>query len=233
MLIKADFHIHTGDDPYDFLPYTNFDVVDRAVEKGLSCVAIANHDKFSWSRELADYAEAKKVLLVPAIETQIHGKDLIILNADKASEKLKTDEDFFAYKTPGRFYIAPHPFYPIKYSFNELTEKYSDLFDAVEISSCYLWWFNKYNKLAEKFAEKHNLPLVCDSDAHGLWQVGSVWSEIEAEEFTIQSVFKAIREKRVKLVSRPMSAFGFFRFYVWGGYSRALKRMIWRGKRER
>ena len=233
MLIKSDFHIHTGDDPYDYLPHSNFETIDRAVEKGLNCIAISNHEKYSWTQELADYAEAKGVLLIPAIEAQMDGRDLLILNADKDAEKLKTAEDFYAYKTPERFYIAPHPFYPIKYSFYEIIDKHIELFDAIEISSCYLRWFNKYNKQAEKFAEKHNFPLVCNSDAHGLWQVGTVHSEIEAEEFTVQSVFKAIREKKVRIFPKPMSSFGFFRFYFWGGYIRAAKRLINGGKAER
>jgi len=152
MVIKADFHIHTGDDPYDYLPYSNFETIDRATEKGLNCVAIANHDKYSWTHELSDYAKSKGILLVPAIEAQMGGKDLIILNADKNAEKLNTIDDFYAYKNPERLFIAPHPFYPIKYALNELTEKYIDLFDAIEISSCYLFWFNKYNRKAEKFA---------------------------------------------------------------------------------
>ncbi len=233
MLIKADFHIHTGDDPYDFLPYSNFEVIDRAVEKGLNCIAIANHDKYSRTQELSDYADAKGVLLIPAIEAQMQGKDLLILNADKDSEKLITEEDFYAYKTSERFYIAPHPFYPIKYAFNEIIENHLELFDAMEYSSCYLRWFNKYNKLAEKFAAKHKFPLVCNSDAHALWQLGNVWSEIETEEFTIQSVFKAIREKKVKIVHHPMSNFGFFRFYIMGGYYRNIKRLLNGQKKER
>ena len=233
MLIKSDFHIHTGDDPYDFLPHSNFETIDWAAKKGLNCIAISNHDKYSWTETLSDYAAQKGVLLIPSIEAQMLGKDLLILNADKESEKLKTEKDFYDYKTAERFFIAPHPFYPIKYSFNETIEKHLDLFDAIEYSSCYLRWFNKYNKKAEKFAEEKRLPIVCNSDAHSLWQLGTVWTEIEAEEFNIQSVFKAIREKKTKIVHKPMSNFGFFRFFVLGGNYRAAKRLLNGQKKDR
>ncbi len=145
MIVRADFHIHSGDDPYDRLPYSVYQAIDRASERGLNCMAVSDHCRRSWRQDYADYAAGKSVLLLPSIEARICKRDVIILNAEADAERLRTLDDLRDYRSPDRLTIAPHPFYPIDYAMSEILEQNTELFDALEISSCYWRWFNSYN----------------------------------------------------------------------------------------
>ena len=120
MIIRADLHIHSGDDPYDKLPYTVFEAIDQAAARGINCIAITDHSHFSWTHEYADYAEKKQVILIPGIETQIKNKDIIILNSDKDVEKIKSFDDLRAYRSDQHLIMAPHSFYPINCALKKL-----------------------------------------------------------------------------------------------------------------
>lgn len=226
MLIRADLHIHSGDDPYDKLPYSVFDVIDTAAARGIGCIAITDHLQFSWKREYADYASENGVILIPGIEMQIKNKDVLIFNCDKDVEKLKTFDDLRAYKQEHHLVIAPHPYYPIKYALKKNLYEHSDLFDAIEISSCYLDFYDKFNKKARKAANELAKPLVCNSDSHALWQIGNVWTEIEVENFTIENVITSIKKGKTKPCCRPMTYFEFFKFFVCGDFPRAFRKMF-------
>ncbi len=225
MIIRADFHVHSGDDPYDHLSYSVFDAIHCAARRAVNCIAIADHGKCTWKQEYADFAGENNVLLIPAIEAQICKHDVIILNARKDAEEVKTFEDLRSYRALDNLCIAPHPFYPIKCALNELLEEHCDLFDAIEISSCYLSWHDMFNRRAREFAARHGLPLVCNSDAHGLWQIGNVWTEVEAEEFSVSAVLGAVRNGKTKPCCRPMTHFEFFRFFAMGDLPRAIRRV--------
>jgi hypothetical protein len=48
------------------------------------------------------------------------------------------------------------------------------------------------------------LPLVGTSDCHRLWQLGTTYSLLEAEQKSIPAVFAAIRAHRVRVVTAPL-----------------------------
>ena len=226
MIIRADLHIHSGDDPYDKLPYTVFEAIDQAAARGINCIAITDHSHFSWTHEYADYAEKKQVILIPGIETQIKNKDIIILNSDKDVEKIKSFDDLRAYRSDQHLIMAPHSFYPINCALKKLLYEHADLFDVIELSSCYLSWFNKFNLKAKKAAMELSKPLVCNSDSHALWQIGNVWTEIQVDDFTIQDVISAIKNGKTKPSCRPMTATEFFKFFVCGDFPRSFRKML-------
>ena len=43
-VLKADLHIHTGDDPVDRIPYSTLELIDRAAVLGYDVLAITLHD---------------------------------------------------------------------------------------------------------------------------------------------------------------------------------------------
>ena len=59
MRLKADLHLHTGDDPRDYVIHSNKEMIDHAAELGFEILAITNHDFMSHREELADYAAAR------------------------------------------------------------------------------------------------------------------------------------------------------------------------------
>lgn len=63
---RIDLHIHTNVSDGNLSPK---EVIDMAVQNGVSVIAIADHDTVdAYSDELFDYAEEKNLILVPAVE---------------------------------------------------------------------------------------------------------------------------------------------------------------------
>jgi hypothetical protein len=204
MKLKADFHLHTKEDPHDIdLSHTAKDLIDSAAEKGFDVLAITNHNTITYSDYLKDYASKKGILLIPGIELSVQGKDIVLLNFSASEvEKIEVISDIKDIKNQNKLVIAPHPFYPCSNSLKKQFEKNVEVFDALELTSLYFSWVD-FNRKARKMAGRFNLPLIGSSDTHYLSQLGSTYSLIEAEK-DIQSVIRGIKEKKVKVVSQPM-----------------------------
>ena len=48
------------------------------------------------------------------------------------------------------------------------------------------------------------IPLVGTSDCHRIWQLGTTYTLVDADEKTIPGVFAAIRAGRVRVVTAPL-----------------------------
>lgn len=207
-MLKADFHIHSNEDNRDLIAYSAKELIDAAAEKKFDVLALTNHDVFTYSRELSDYAAGKGILLVPGIEATIKGKHVIILNSRKDVEAVSTFEDLREYRKnhPEIFVIAPHPYYPHlrKYSLLSDLLKNIDLFDGIEYCHYYTRAFNRFNSMACKVAANHGKPLVGTSDSHHLFQLEKTYSLIDAEK-NVESIISALRNGRIKIVSKPLS----------------------------
>lgn len=226
MIIRADFHVHSCDDPLDNLPHTVEQIVARAAARGLSCLAITNHHHFWWDAARAEAARRRGVLLIPAIEARIEHADVIILNADTRAESVRTYDDLRRYRTPERCVIAPHPYYPFTHSVHGALERHHELFDAVEISPFYLPWWDGLNARARRVAQRHGLACVCNTDAHNLWQLGWSWTEVEVDEWSIGGVMAALRAGRCTPVCHRMPLTHIFWFWLRGSlrwHMRALR----------
>lgn len=79
----VDLHTHTTASDGT---YTPTELVDYAIEKGLTAIAITDHDTVSGLEEAIDYAKDKPIQVIPGIEfsTEYNGKDVHIvgLNID-------------------------------------------------------------------------------------------------------------------------------------------------------
>lgn len=205
MKLKADFHLHTGEDPLDsHISYNARELIDKASEQGFDVLAITNHSLMIFDDALRDYASRLGILLISGIESRISEKDVILLNFSSSEvKKISTFEDLKKMKNETNLVIAPHPFFPTSIALNSLFHENIEVFDAVEISSMY-FRFIDFNRKAKKAAKKFNLPLVGSSDAHSLGQLGATYSLVDAEK-EVESVIKAIKEKKIEVVTRPMA----------------------------
>jgi predicted metal-dependent phosphoesterase TrpH len=113
--------------------------------------------------------------------------------------------------------IAPHPFYPGSRSLNGFMEKYCKMFDALEFCHFYHRFLN-FNRRTLELSRVSGLPLLGTSDAHFLEQLGTTYSLIYAQK-DMESVFSAIRQGKIELVTKPLSLFKLGRimgrFLVW------------------
>ncbi|MGE0453858.1 MAG: PHP-associated domain-containing protein [Vicinamibacteria bacterium] len=203
MLLKADFHTHTREDPHDFIRHTAVELLHEAKRQGFDVLAITCHNKRVHTRELARRAADLGILLVPGVEAAIEGKHTLLLDMPYARLGVRSFEDVRRLKRDGGMVVAPHPFFPAPKCLNGKLRENLDLFDAVEFSHLYTRSFD-FNRKAVDYAERMGLPLVGNSDTHRLWQLGTTYTLIEAEAKTLEGVFAAVRAGRTRVVTAPL-----------------------------
>lgn len=213
MLLKANLHMHTSEDPEDsHLSYSVYGAVDFAKKCNFDVLALTCHQKFVYKKEHGEYASQKGILLIPGIEIAIKGKRLhffkkhtVVLNCDEGAENIDTFQKLADYKKshPQSFIIAAHPFFwPKSFSEKELRSNIN-LFDAIE----FCWYYAReinFNKKAEKMAEEYKKPFIATSDTHFLQYLEKNYALIEAEKKDIASVLSAIKQGKFQNKSSPL-----------------------------
>ncbi|MCI0532596.1 PHP domain-containing protein [bacterium] len=211
MKIKANFHLHTAEDPGHAIPYSIYDAVDYAAKKGFDTLALTCHRMCACTDDHVAYAAAQKILLIPSIEADIYDdaarhprNHVLILNCGKDAEKLRTFDDLRAYKkgNPDIFVIAPHPFHYGTFSLHDLLAKHIDVFDAIEHSWFFSKWFNR-NKEAARATKRHRLPFIATSDTHFFDFFDKNYIIIESAENTPESLWRAIRTGSFENIASP------------------------------
>lgn len=211
-MIKAQLHIHIKDDPVDNIPYDWKKLIDRAKDLKYDVLAITCHKKIIFPSKAKKYAQKKGILLIKGIEIEIDKKHIIILNADKSAEKIRTFEDLKKYKNhfTKSFILAPHPYFPTNKTLKKDLEQHIELFDGIEYSYFHTR-FRNYNKKAEEIAEKYNKPLIGTSDCHVLKYIDVTYSIIDyphhnQKPIKVQTFLDTLRKNKIKIVSKPLSA---------------------------
>ena len=196
-------HLHSGDDPRDRIRYSTEELFATAAARGLHVVSLTLHDGWSYSEALAECAAGYGLLLIPGIEKTIEGRHVLIYNADADANGVETFADLRAYRRPEMLVMAPHPFFPAKTCLREKLLEHLDLFDAIEFA----WFYHptlNWNRMAERVAAEHHLPLVVTSDSHTLDRVGRLYSTVEGPR-TVENILQCIRQDRLGLHTGPVS----------------------------
>jgi hypothetical protein len=199
--LKADLHLHTAEDPLDHIRYTATELISRAAEEGFDVISITNHHLMTFNQDLLSYARERGILLIPGIEMTIQRRHVLILNPPP--HKMCSDfSSLSKLRRPETLIIAPHPYFPGTYSLNGHLLKHLDLFDALEYCHFYSSRIN-FNQRAIELCQSFGFPLVGNSDAHFLSQLGTTYSFIYAEK-NLEAIFAAIRQNKVKVATRPL-----------------------------
>jgi predicted metal-dependent phosphoesterase TrpH len=202
--LKADLHLHTAEDPLDRVRYTAKELISKAADEGFDVISITNHHQMTFDQDLLSYAQKRDILLIPGIEMTIQRRHVLVLNPPPH----KMCSDFFSLsklRRPETLIVAPHPYFPGTHSLNGRLLKHRSLFDALEYCHFYSPRIN-FNQKAIEVCQSHGFPLIGNSDAHFLSQFGTTYSLIYAEK-NLESIFTAIRAKRVEVVTRPLTPF--------------------------
>ena len=206
--LKADLHVHSRANHSPKPAKCNsLEIIDRAAELGYEVLAFTDHDVVTYNEHLAEYAQERGILLIPGLERTIDGRHVLLYNFDFSRDAFDTFEAIKRHKRPDALVIAPHPFFPGGHSLQHRLEENLGLFDAIELSHFYTKKID-FNKLAVEKARQYNLPLVGNSDTHFIFQLGSTYSLVEAEK-DIESVIRAIKVSRVKVISQPLNLLRF------------------------
>jgi predicted metal-dependent phosphoesterase TrpH len=220
--LKADLHLHTSEDPLDRVRYTAKELISKAAKEGFDVLSITNHQHMTFSQELLRYAQERGILLIPGMEMTIRRRHVLLLNPLPG----RMCSDFLSLsklRRPETLIIAPHPYFPGTYSLNGYLLEHLNLFDALEYCHFYSPMIN-FNQKALEVSELYGFPMVGNSDAHFLSQLGTTYSLIYAEK-NLESIFSAIRRNKVEVVTRPLKPLEM------GSIARRFLRMKLRGKR--
>jgi predicted metal-dependent phosphoesterase TrpH len=202
MELKADLHLHTREGER-FVEHDARGLIDRAAGLGFDVLSITDHDRLTFDADLAAYASARGVLLIPGVEATIEGAHVLVYNLDVAPARLRTFADLRRLRGGDWLVTAPHPYFPASFALQGRLVQEIDLFDAVELSHFYTRWID-FNRPAVRLAMETGLPLIGTSDSHLVRQLGTTYSVIDADP-TVASVLKAIRKGQIRVVSRPLT----------------------------
>ena len=203
MLLKADFHIHTREDPHDFIRYTAVELLQEAARQGFQVLALTCHNKRIHTDELRRRAEDLGILLIPGVEAAIEGRHTLLLDMPYSRLRVRNFKHVRALKKDGGLVIAPHPFFPSWTCLRGALERHTDLFDAVERNAMFTREVD-FNLAAEHFAARHGKPMVGNGDVHRLAQLGTTYSLVDAERHP-DAICEAIVAGRVRVESQPLA----------------------------
>ena len=203
--LRMEIHSHTDYDPQDWIEHSAEQLIDEVARQGINVLAITCHRALQWSSELKAYAEAAGVLLIPAVEASIEGKDVLIYGLEHFAHPMSFDQlRELRRQDPAILTIAPHPFYPSGSCLGHRLFLHQDCFDAIEYCHFYTNHVN-FNKRAVEAARKLNKPLVGTSDIHFLAQVGKTTSTVNVSEKSFGAVSAAIKAGQLELQTNPLS----------------------------
>lgn len=200
--MKCDLHIHThySHDSNALLK----DIIDSAIEKGIDCLAITDHDEVEGANEAIEYARNKPILIIPGIEVKSRDGDILGLNIRKPIPKnLSAEQTIEKIKEQGGLAIIAHPFgdwHPFERDLTDLIDK----IDGIEIMNASVFIGNKK---AQEFVKKHDLVFTAGSDAHCPKFIGRMYLEIPGKNLSIEQVLEAIRNKNCKAGGKEFSLF--------------------------
>jgi len=204
-LLKTDFHLHTKEDPHDFIAHDAYKLVDIMVARGYDAIGITNHDKITWSKRLRDYAAERGLIVYRSVERTVEGKHVLLVNFDGKLEDYKTLKDIEKAKRPDNLVIAAHPYFPMPTASGKLLDENPEVFDAMEYCHYYIRNVN-FNRKAIVRSYQLNIPLVGNSDAHTLMQLGRTCSLVDAPEKSPEAILDSIKSGKVEVLTRPFRA---------------------------
>lgn len=202
--LKVDFHLHTKEDPHDFISYDSYKLVDILSEKGYDAIAVTNHNRFTYSEHLRDYAKERGIILIRGVERTVRKRHVLLINFRGELGDYKSLADIAKSKRPDNLVIAAHPYFPMPTASGIMLDRHPEVFDAMEYCHYYVKNVN-FNKWAVFRSYELDKPLVGNSDAHTKRQMGRTYSIVKAEKDP-EAIIQAIKEGKVEVVTKPFRA---------------------------
>ncbi|HIE23505.1 MAG TPA: PHP domain-containing protein [Candidatus Korarchaeota archaeon] len=165
-----DLHVHTK-----WSRDSNADprlVVKVSIKRGLSGIAITDHNEVLGAYEAKKYApEGFEVIIGEEIRT--NQGDLIGLNiSDRISPKIDVEEAIDKIKEQGGLVLLPHPFSLYRRKIGGEILRVLDRVDLIEVVNGRSFLID--NLLSMRLAKRAKKPGVGGSDAHFYFEIGSV-----------------------------------------------------------
>lgn len=194
--VFIDFHCHTNAS-FDSLA-DPLAVVRAAVRRGLTHIAITDHDRIDGALRARDGAP-EGITIIVGEEIKTADGDLIALFLERALPPgLPVAETIAAAREQGALVGVPHPFDRLRGSMgrNEALEALVGLVDWVEAYNARVLG-GAGNEAAAQFARDHDLPGVAVSDAHSTLEVGVAYTALEGDPSTAAGLLAALPSARL------------------------------------
>lgn len=196
-MLRAELHVHSSlSDGRDSVRK----ILEAAVEKKLSVIAITDHDTVQGSLEAADVVKEEHLPLrvLPGCEVTTETGHLLVYGIEKDIEpKMSMEESCRIARELGGVCFLAHPFDFIRGG--SVRFKDFQVVDGVEVFNAK----NYFNFLASRYARKFSKPEIAGSDAHSARAVGLAINYLPDEFNLLESLFHASYDgKRVSIRER-------------------------------
>lgn len=194
--MKFELHCHSkyseSNIPWDGMEEPE-DIISCAKRKGLSGIALTDHDTINGWEKAEKRAKEEGILFVPGIEISSANGHILGLGINQKIEKgLSIEETIDKIHDAGGIGISAHPFDIRGYGTRNRFVKA----DAVEVFNA-LSLDRFSNILSESKARRADKPMVSGSDAHSLSMIGRASIQVDAHD--IDSLLKAIKKGKAKI----------------------------------
>jgi predicted metal-dependent phosphoesterase TrpH len=193
-LLKADLHVHTE---YSLDCNTPLEkIVGRCIEKGINCVAIADHGTAEGALKLRETASIT-IIVAEEILTP-HGEIMGMFLNETIPSGLPVAETISRIRAQGGLVCIPHPFDTIRKSAlqSHIIEEIVDQIDIIEVLNARVM-IPQNSAKARAFARQHGIVQGAGSDAHTLREIGNAY--IEMPDFKGRDDFlDALRKGKIR-----------------------------------
>ncbi len=190
----ADLHTHSRAS-FDSLA-SPASLVRTAAARGLTHLAITDHDRIDGALEASDRAAelAPGLTVIVGEEVRTVDGDLVCLFLERAIPPgLPVEEAIAAAREQGGLVGVPHPFDRFRGSLlrDARMERLAPLVDWVETHNSRIIGGSGNQKAAE-FALAHDLPGIAVSDAHSAFEIGVSYTILEGDPSTAAGLLAAL-----------------------------------------
>jgi predicted metal-dependent phosphoesterase TrpH len=188
----VDLHCHTKAS-FDCLSAPGA-LVRAAADRGLTHLAITDHDRIDGALEARELAPADLTVLIGE-EVKTRDGDLICVFLHEAIPPgLSADETIAAAREQGALVGIPHPFDRFRGSLlrEAEMERLGGAVDWVETHNARV--VGRGNEEADAFARVHGLPGVAVSDAHSILEVGVAYTALDGDPSTPDGLLAALAQ---------------------------------------
>ena len=218
-VLKADLHIHTE---YSMDCTVSLkQVINRCLEKGINCIAVADHGTVEGALKIREIAPFK-VIVAEEILTP-HGEIMGLFLNKTIPSGISVEQAISEIKAQGGLVCIPHPFDRFRKSAldGNMLEEIIQHVDIIEIWNSRITLKGDILK-AQALAQKYGITGSAGSDAHTLHEVGNAY--VEMTEFdSCEDFLRALNAgKLVGHRTNPLVHFGSSLARVKGNFRKKL-----------
>jgi predicted metal-dependent phosphoesterase TrpH len=220
----VDLHVHSRGS-FDCLSSPR-DIVKAASDRGLTHIAITDHDRIDVALEARELAPPGLMVIVGE-EVKTRDGDLICIFLDHAiAPGLSAVETIAAAREQGGLVGIPHPFDRMRGSLlrDAAMASLAPLVDWVETHNARV--VGHGNEDAQAFALEHTRPGIAVSDAHSIMEVGVAYTVLDGDPSTSDGMLAALTSAEII----PGRATFFVR--LWTPVAKGVNRMRGNGRIE-